>query len=387
MRLFLLPISTRRSLIYCQRLNIQLTSKQTYIEKVSSRAGAKWAKWESEDAGWQKRLTTWGNELFRRIPYEEWGLKSIPPLSTRRAAEDVQGQEETEVIYPPSVIMPGTVFDALQKLATERQSLHRRRMWGSIVGMPITAPFGLIPILPNIPFFYLIWRAWSHWRAFSGSKHMDYLLQQGLIKSAPSDPLSRIYELQATKSFGSQFFPDYSAFLNEWNAVEEHQKDKGKDVVDGMVTLSRNVQELVKDMDELLRPSGIEPNVSGDALPQDMGQKHDTASRNDITESYILELNSRSLMLKQRLAALNLGKTRPPASAATTGGPDEEMLLTIGSGKLLAYALQLRELEVEIERAVEQVQKSLAAESERKDEKERLEIASKVGSKEPENKE
>ena len=146
MRLFLLPISTRRSLIYCQRLNIQLTSKQTYVEKVTARAGATWVKWESADAGWQKKLTVWGNELFKRIPYEEWGLKSIPPLSTRRAAEDMDGREETEVIYPSSVIKPGTVFDVLQKLATERQLLHRKRMWGSIIGMPITAPFGLIPM-------------------------------------------------------------------------------------------------------------------------------------------------------------------------------------------------------------------------------------------------
>ena len=146
MRLFLLPISTKRSLLHCQRLNVQLTSKQTYVEKVTARAGATWVKWERVDSGWQKKLTGWGNELFKRIPFEEWGLKSVPPLSARRPAEEVQGQEETDVVYPPSVIKPGTVFDVLQKLATERQSLHRKRMWGSIIGMPITAPFGLIPM-------------------------------------------------------------------------------------------------------------------------------------------------------------------------------------------------------------------------------------------------
>ncbi|MCJ1434993.1 hypothetical protein MMC27_004363 [Xylographa pallens] len=403
MRLFLLPISTKRSLIYCQRLNVQLTTKQTYVEKVTAKAGATWVKWETVDSGWQKKLTGWGNELFKRIPFEEWGLKSIPPLSTRRPPEDVQGQEETDVIYPPSVIKPGTVFDVLQKLATERQSLHRKRMWGSIVGMPVTAPFDFRIYLSSTWFGgpgRIGEVSDNYWdnngpaanikQAFSGSKHIEHLLQQGLIKSAPSDLLSRIYGLQANKSFGGQFYPDYTAFLKDWKMIEEFQKDRSKDVVSGMVTLSANVQELVKDMDELLRPPDFEANVSvrsDDAPPQNTGPKHDATSRNEPTESYIQELNSRSLMLKQRLAALNLGKGRPAASDATTDGPDEEMLLTTGSGKLLADALQLRELEVEVERAVEQVQKSLAVEAEQKEQKEKLETASKMEGKEPEGKE
>jgi len=95
---------------------------------------------------WQKTLTGFGNQLFKRIPYEEWGLKSIPPLSARRASEDIEGEEETEVIYPLSIIKPGRVFDVLQKIATERQALHRKWMWGSIISMPVTLPFALIPM-------------------------------------------------------------------------------------------------------------------------------------------------------------------------------------------------------------------------------------------------
>ena len=157
-----------------------------------------------------------------------------------------------------------------------------------------------------------------------------------------------------------------------------------------MVTLSANVHELVKDVDELLGPPGFEAILSvrsDNAPPQNTGPKHDTTPRNEPTETYIQELNSRSLMLKQRLEALNLGKGRPAASDATTDGPDEEMLLTTGGGKLLADALQLRELEVEVDRAVEQVQKSLAAEAELRDQKEKLETSSKMEGKGPEGKE
>ena len=167
-------------------------------------------------------------------------------------------------------------------------------------------------------------------------------------------------------------------------------EDYREDVVEGTLTLSTNVHQLVKDMDELLRPprSGTYVSESSDNIPlPDAARKHDTSPQIDLTKSYIQELNSRSLALQQRLAALNLGNAHPAASGATTESPDEEMILQPGAGRMLADALQVHELEVEVERAVAQVQKSLAAEAELKDEKEKLEAAAKMGSKEPGSKE
>lgn len=47
--------------------------------------------------------------------------------------------------------------------------------------------------IPNLPFFYLVFRAWSHWRALSGSKHIEFLLQNKLITPKPSKILDLIY--------------------------------------------------------------------------------------------------------------------------------------------------------------------------------------------------
>jgi hypothetical protein len=147
MRLYLLPISTRRTLLYCKRINKELTNiKPTLIDRVADKASTTWHKWEEEDHGWKRKIVDYGNKIFERIPFEEWGLKSVPPLSARRRADELQGRERVEVVYPGNVIEKGIVFDVLKKLATERQSLHRRRMWWSVVGMPFTLPFGLIPM-------------------------------------------------------------------------------------------------------------------------------------------------------------------------------------------------------------------------------------------------
>ncbi|KAI9054988.1 hypothetical protein LZ554_002131 [Drepanopeziza brunnea f. sp. 'monogermtubi'] len=194
MRLFLLPISTRRTLIYCQRLNVTTAEqKKGWGTWGISKAEKLWTDWEKKESGWQKWVVDKGNIALKRIPYEEWGLKSIPPLSARRKSEELQGQEMVEVLFPTTLIPQETVMGVLRKLGTERQSLHKQRIIYSIVGMPLVAPFALVPVIPNLPFFYLVYRAWSHWKALSGSKHVEFLVNKKLIKATPSKILDDLY--------------------------------------------------------------------------------------------------------------------------------------------------------------------------------------------------
>ena len=44
-----------------------------------------------------------------------------------------------------------------------------------------------------MPFFYLVYRAWSHWRALSGGKHVQWLVENKLILPSPSETLDRSY--------------------------------------------------------------------------------------------------------------------------------------------------------------------------------------------------
>lgn len=47
--------------------------------------------------------------------------------------------------------------------------------------------------IPNIPFFYLVYRAWSHWCALSGSKHLQFLLDKNLLQPVNSGVLDGVY--------------------------------------------------------------------------------------------------------------------------------------------------------------------------------------------------
>ena len=119
--------------------------------------------------------------------------------------------------------------------------------------------------MPNIPFFYLVYRAWSHWRAFSGGKHIQFLLEKNLLTLTPSSVVDEVY--------------------------------------------SKESRPL---------PSSPEPTTDSDADKLgDLGPSPDTGSQN-------------------------------PAG--------ETMLLSQASGKKLTQALDIPQLEVELERAIWQVE-------------------------------
>lgn len=52
---------------------------------------------------------------------------------------------------------------------------------------------GKIIRIPNLPFFYLVYRAFSNWRAIAGGKHMQWLLANKLLVPSPSKALDLVY--------------------------------------------------------------------------------------------------------------------------------------------------------------------------------------------------
>lgn len=288
MRLFLLPISTRRSLIYCERMHEKLASDRTILDRITNKANETWASWEKDDKSWKrwkKTLTVYGNKALRRIPYEEWGLKTIPPLTAKRRQAELEGKEKVEVIFPGLFLRNEKVPGILQQLATERQALHRKRMIWSIIGMPLSAPFILVPVIPNIPFFYLVFRAYSHWKALSGSKHLEFILQNKLLKSVPSSELDEVYTA-------------------------------------GLMYPSREI--------------------------------------------------SRNAPLPSREQAEDISNI---IEKQTNNGSEDVMVLQRWNGKLIAERFKLSEMEVEIERAVEQVEQAIKGREELLEEKRELERA------------
>lgn len=94
-----------------------------------------------------KKVTVYGNKLFQRLPHEEWGLKSIPPLNASHKAVELEGKEKVQIEFPESVLNEETVIKTLRAFGSkERQSFHTKWLWASILGMPLSAPAALVPM-------------------------------------------------------------------------------------------------------------------------------------------------------------------------------------------------------------------------------------------------
>ncbi|KAF2722884.1 hypothetical protein K431DRAFT_283395 [Polychaeton citri CBS 116435] len=275
MRLFLLPVSKRRTLIYCERVQEQLSgAKPPVVDRITNKANETWVQWENAEKGWKKKVTEYGNQLFKRIPYQEWGLKSIPPLTQRRIREIDSGKLKFECLFPGAFLEAKRVPEVLKQLAVERQALHRKQLINSMLLMPVTIPFALVPIIPNLPFFYLVFRAWSHYRAWYGGRLLEYLTSKDLVRSTASPEMDIMYTAGLLHS----------------------TRQQSRDASNPTVEETEKVVKLVNQQ--------------------------------------------------------------------THGGKEDVMVLQRWNGKLIAEAFHLPEMEVEIERAVEQVRDSIKAKEE-----------------------
>lgn len=203
--------------------------KLPLTSRIMNKAADFWVGLGREDQksilDWKRRTYVTGERLMDRIEYEEWALKGVDPAlgpslsprenGVRRKEEaEAEGQKEAglaaspsksvALLYPPSLLSPTALLTSLTKMTASRQPHHRQRLIWCVVGMPFTIPFALIPIIPNLPFFYLAWRAWSHWRAYQSSKYLRELLQKRMIVPCASPEVDQIFSIPAPATSTSE---------------------------------------------------------------------------------------------------------------------------------------------------------------------------------------
>ncbi|KII90775.1 hypothetical protein PLICRDRAFT_123623 [Plicaturopsis crispa FD-325 SS-3] len=83
-----------------------------------------------------------------------------------------------------------------------RKPQHRRGFYIWMLLTPLTAPLKLIPIIPNLPFFYCVWRSWCHWRAYKASQYLETLVGAGAVVPEASQELDQIYDEYKPKAVG-----------------------------------------------------------------------------------------------------------------------------------------------------------------------------------------
>ncbi|KAF3672533.1 putative protein STRUBBELIG-RECEPTOR FAMILY 7-like [Capsicum annuum] len=104
-----------------------------------------------------------GLRLLSRVKPSEIFLKSIPKEVTR-----------VDITYPSS-LNGRLVRRRLRHIAMRGSIIHKKYFYGSVTLLPLTSFFMVLP-LPNIPFFWVLFRTYSHWRALQGSENLLQLV-------------------------------------------------------------------------------------------------------------------------------------------------------------------------------------------------------------------
>ncbi|KAF2323686.1 hypothetical protein GH714_036602 [Hevea brasiliensis] len=104
-----------------------------------------------------------GLKLLARVKPSEIFLKSISKEVT-----------DVEITYPSS-LNPRLVRRRLRHIAMRGAASHKGYFYGSVSLLPLTSAFTVLP-LPNIPFFWVLFRTYSHWRALQGSEKLLQLV-------------------------------------------------------------------------------------------------------------------------------------------------------------------------------------------------------------------
>lgn len=191
------------------------------VDFVSNKMNTAWITLEKAPEGSLKnKVYGVGVWLLTRVKPSELFLKSI--------SKDVTG---VDITYPAS-LNARLVRRRLRHIALSGTNIHKKYMYGSASLLPLTTAFTVLP-LPNIPFFWLLFRTYSHWRALQGS---ELLLR--LVSDSP--------QLQNDSSKGNK---------------TEGGSSQGNEVA----TRTNWVMQPSKELDELMR-SASEEGLSDSAI-------------------------------------------------------------------------------------------------------------------------
>ncbi|XP_039070368.1 uncharacterized protein LOC120217250 [Hibiscus syriacus] len=131
------------------------------VDFISDKMNNAWAGLEKAPEGSFKNK--FGLQLLARVKPSEILLKSITKEVTN-----------VRIAYPSS-LNARLVRRRLRQIALRGTVIHRKYFYCSVTLLPLTTALAVLP-LPNIPFFWVLFRTYSHWRALQGSEKLLQLV-------------------------------------------------------------------------------------------------------------------------------------------------------------------------------------------------------------------
>ncbi|KAH9997915.1 mitochondrial K+-H+ exchange-related-domain-containing protein [Russula vinacea] len=198
-----------------------------WIDWATGKASSVWAQFgKAPENSWKFKIFTYGERLADRIDFEELALKGVDPSMGPKMSQPRSPNEEQKktvlipLVHPQIIGTPPLAH--LETILTRRSPRHRKGFYTWMLLAPLTAPFMIVPVIPNLPFFFCAWRSWSHYRAYKASDYLRSLLQRGTIVPNSDANLDSIYAKHAP----SNVLHDATKSGSEVGKDEEGRKEE-----------------------------------------------------------------------------------------------------------------------------------------------------------------
>src|SRR6266496_3624262 len=78
MRILLLPLTRRHTLLFAQRLTENASNKPSpWLSWVMKKTQKTWSEWGRSETKWKLKTVATGNKLLDKIDWEEYSLKTV----------------------------------------------------------------------------------------------------------------------------------------------------------------------------------------------------------------------------------------------------------------------------------------------------------------------
>lgn len=222
---YALPLTTKKTFLHCKyNDSIFPGGKKNLEEKLISKFMALWNNFSNSDSAINKKIVVNINKVLSRIPWLETCLLSIPSQKfiTRKLKEDAEESkekgndvnidkfvtheeilsneikntqlEEFEFYYPGSLTNRELMINNFKPGFKEQYDIHKKGILKDLLLLPLTIPFAIIPLIPNIPGFYLLYRVYCHIKVIASLKFLVTLLKDGHFNYVKlNDEITDIY--------------------------------------------------------------------------------------------------------------------------------------------------------------------------------------------------
>ncbi|CCF60733.1 hypothetical protein KAFR_0L01250 [Kazachstania africana CBS 2517] len=210
LKFIVIPLHHNMNFIYFKHTNDLLNKKSKLIATENwliQKTIKMWNKLEKSDNKVSQKFVKLMQSLIDKVSIDEKTLMSIPgesyllkrtkelgPLTSKqyKNSNSPLKIKLIKVYYPSNRISKVDLTNKLTALHQNGLKLHRRRLWQCLIGIPLTFPIILIPIIPNLPGFYLTYRAYCNFKAYLGAKHLKSIMEDELLEYSNLKEYSRL---------------------------------------------------------------------------------------------------------------------------------------------------------------------------------------------------